>query len=35
MNWQLFGLTQDQSAEIIIPYYFVNEKAHKQTAWIP
>lgn len=36
MNWQLFGLTQDQSPEIIIAYYFVNETAHKQqTAWIP
>ena len=35
MNWQLFGLTQDQSAGIIIAYYFVNETAHKQTARIP
>lgn len=35
MNWQLFGLTQDQSAEINIAYYFVNETAHKQTAQIP
>lgn len=34
MNWQLFGLTQDQSAGIIIAYYFVNETAHKQTAQI-
>lgn len=32
MNWQLFGLTLDQSAEIIIAYYFVNETAHKQAA---
>lgn len=35
MNWQLFGLTQDQFAEIIIVYYFVNETTHKQTAPIP
>lgn len=30
MNGQLFGLTQDQSAEIIIAYYFVNEMAHNK-----
>lgn len=35
MNWQLFGLTPDQSAEIITVHYFVNETAHKQPAQIP
>lgn len=35
MNWQLFGLTRDQPAQTIIAYYFVNETAHKQTAWTP
>lgn len=34
MNCQLFGLTQDQLAEIMIVCHFANETLHKQTARI-